>query len=248
MAAIKPLPNFRSRVFVSLIGFLYLIGLLFLPASHSQAAVIVLDPGHGGNDSGAGRGSEFAEKQFTLALAQEIASLLAARHRIELTRTADIQMAPADRAAVANHLRADLMISLHAAVAPFCSDRTAAVYYHNDERLSIPFGTSVQGNSDVSDTDRPVWAKLQVRHQHQSQYLATALKRALGESEAFDSVTVSGVPLVPLMGADLPAVLVEVGCIHPSAASNPQTLKQQLNGYAESIANAIETALPGLGQ
>jgi N-acetylmuramoyl-L-alanine amidase len=248
MAAMKPLPDFRSRVFVTLIGFLYLIGMLFLPVGHVQAAVIVLDPGHGGNDSGAGRGSEFAEKQFTLALAQKIASLLASRHRVELTRTADIQMAPADRAAVANHLQADLMISLHAAVAPFCSDRTAVVYYHNDERLSIPFGNSVQDIPAESDDDRPMWAKLQVRHQRQSHYLAAALKQALVDGEAFDSVTVSGVPLVPLMGADLPAVLVEVGCIHPFAASSLQTLKQQLNGYAESIANAIETALPGLGQ
>ena len=248
MAAIKPLPNFRSRVFVTLIGFLCLIGMLSLPASQSQAAIIVLDPGHGGNDSGAGRDSELAEKQFTLALAQKIASLLAARHRVELTRTADIQMEPADRAAVANHLRADLMISLHAAVAPFCSDRTAAVYYHNDERLSIPFGTSIQENPAGSGADQPMWAKLQLQHQHQSQYLAATLKRALGDSETFDNVTVSGVPLVTLMGSYLPAVLVEVGCIHPSTATNSRALKQQLNGYAESIANAIETALPGLVQ
>ena len=246
MVAIKPLPIFRTRVLVTLLGFLSLVGLLLLPALPSQAAVIVLDPGHGGNDSGADRGSEFAEKQFTLALAQKIAALLEARHRVELTRTADIQMAPADRAAVANHLRADLMISLHAAVAPYCSNRTAAVYYHNDERLKIPFGTSSQGMLAESDADRPAWNRLQIRHQHQSQNLAATLKQSLGDSETFDSVTVSGVPLVPLMGADLPAVLVEVGCMHPAAATDPQTLKQQLNGYAESLANAIETALPGL--
>ncbi|WP_319405360.1 N-acetylmuramoyl-L-alanine amidase [uncultured Desulfosarcina sp.] len=248
MAAIEPLPNFRPRVLVTLIGFLCLIGLLFMPAGHSQAAVIVLDPGHGGNDSGTGRSSEFPEKQFTLALAQKIASQLAARHQVELTRTADIQMAPADRAAVANHLRADLMISLHTAVAPFCTDRSVAVYYHYDERLSLPSGNSIQGNPAELDANRPVWAKLQDRHQHRSQYLAATLKQALENSATFDSVTVSGVPLVTLMGADLPAVLVEVGCIHPVGASNPQTLKQQLNGYADSIANAIEMALPGLLQ
>ena len=154
MVAIKPLPNFRTRFLASLLGFLTLIGLLLLPALPSQAAVIVLDPGHGGNDSGADRGNKFAEKQFTLALAQKIAALLEARHRVELTRTADVQMAPADRAAVANHLRADLMISLHAAVAPYCSDRTAAVYYHNDERLKIPFGTSSKGMPTELDAEQ----------------------------------------------------------------------------------------------
>ncbi len=248
MVAIKPLAIFKTRVFVTLIGFLSLVGLSLLPALPSQAAVIVLDPGHGGNDSGACRGSAFSEKQFTLALAQKIATLLESRHRVELTRTADVQMQPADRAAVANHLRADLMISLHAAVAPYCGDRTAAVYYHNDERLKIPFGASSQDMPAESDADRPAWNRLQIRHQHQSQNLADTLKRSLADSETFDSVTVSGVPLVPLMGADLPAVLVEVGCMHPAAATDPQTLRQQLDGYAASLVNAIETALPGLVQ
>ena len=246
MVAIKPFAIFKTRTLVTLLGCIAFIGLWLLPVLPSRAAVIVLDPGHGGNDSGAGRGSEFAEKQFTLALAQKIAVLLEARHRVELTRTADVKMAPADRAAVANHLRADLMISLHAAVVPYCSDRTAAVYYHNDERLKIPFGASSQGMPAESDADRPAWNQLQNQHQHHSQNLADTLKRSLGESDTFDSVTVSGAPLAPLMGADLPAVLVEVGCIHPAAATDPQTLEQQLDGYAASLANAIERALPGL--
>ena len=246
MVAIKPFAIFKTPVLVTLLGFLSLVGLSLLPALPSQAAVIVLDPGHGGNDSGAGRGSAFAEKQFTLALAQKIATLLEPRHRVELTRTADVQMEPADRAAVANHLRADLMLSLHAAVVPYCSKRTAAVYYHNDERLKIPFATSSQGIPAESDADRPEWNRLQIRHQHRSQNLAVTLKRSLGDSDTFDSVTVSGVPLAPLMGADLPAVLLEVGCMHPAAATNRQTLEQQLDGYAASLVNAIETALPGL--
>ena len=246
MVAIKPLPIFKTPVLVTLLGFFSLVGLSLLPALPSQAAVIVLDPGHGGNDSGADRGSEFAEKQFTLALAQKIAALLEARHRVELTRTADVQMTPADRAAVANHLRADLMISLHAAVSPYCNDRTATVYYHNDERLKIPFGTSSQGMPTELDADQPAWNRLQIQHQHQSQNLAATLKQSLGDSDTFDSVSVSGIPLVPLMGADLPAVLVEVGCMHPAASTDPQTLKQQLDWFAASLANAIETALPGL--
>ena len=248
MVAIKSFAIFRTRAFVTLFACMSLVGPWSLTVLPSQAAVIVLDPGHGGNDSGAGRGSEFAEKRFTLVLAEKIATRLGARHRVELTRTADVQMAPADRAAVANHLRADLMISLHTAVAPYCSDRTAAVYYHDDERLKIPFGTSSQNMPAESDAERPTWDRLQIRHQHQSQNLAAALKRSLGDSETFDSVTISGVPLAPLMAADLPAVLVEVGCMHPAATTNRQTLDRQLDGYATALATAIETALPGLAR
>ena len=228
--------------------FLFLIGSFFLPACTVQAALIILDPGHGGSDGGAGGGSAFSEKQFTLALAQQIADRLAAQHRVELTRTSDIHMAPADRAALANHLRADLMVSLHTAVAPYCGNRTAAVYYHNDERLSMPSGTSIQGALAEADTDRPAWAKLQIRHHHQSQYLAATLKQVLGDSQTFDSVTVSGVPLVALMGADLPAVLLEVGCMHPTTVPTPQMLQQQINEYAEIIAKAIQKAVSGLAR
>jgi N-acetylmuramoyl-L-alanine amidase len=248
MLGIKPLPILSSRVLVTLLVSYCFFGLLFLPSLHCQAAIIVLDPGHGGNDNGAGSGSAFTEKQFTLALAEKIAALLEANHRVELTRTSDIQMMPEDRAAVANHLQADLMISLHAAVAPYCSDRDAAVYYHSDEHLTLPFGASLQGMPVESDADRPAWVKLQVQHQHQSRSLAIRLKQSMGDSDSFDGVTVSGVPLVTLMGADLPAVLVEVGCILPAAASNAQQFELLLNGYAASIADAIETALPGLAR
>jgi N-acetylmuramoyl-L-alanine amidase len=53
-------------------------------------------------------------------------------------------------------------------------------------------------------------------------------------------------PLAPLMGADLPAVLVEVGCFHPTATLDAQAIERQLTEYADAIAKAIETALPGL--
>lgn len=246
MLAVKRKPIFRFSMLFRLIGLLPLIGLFFLPVNCLQAATIVLDPGHGGTDGGASDGSGFYEKQFTLALANRVAKRLAARHRVDLTRTSDVEMAPADRTAVPNHLRADLMISLHASVAPYCSNRTAAIFYHNDERLSLTTETFIQGELTELDVDRPAWARLQIQHQRQSQYLATALKKALVDSPTFESVAVGGIPLVALMGADLPAVVIEVGCVLTSAMPDAQALELQLDEYAESIAQAIEAALPGL--
>ena len=248
MAAINPLSGLRSRRVVSLIGFLFLAGTVFLSPCPTRAASIVLDPGHGGNDRGASGSGEFPEKRFTLALAQQIAGLLAGRHRVELTRTADIDLSPADRAAVANHLQADLMISLHAAVAPYCTDRTATVYYHNEERLVFPPEMSIPGTPGGLDAERPAWARLQIRHQHQSQHLAAAIKRALIDGGSVDVVTVGSAPLVALMGADLPAVLLEVGCLHPTVPLTAQQFSQQLTDYAEPIAAAIETAVNELAR
>jgi N-acetylmuramoyl-L-alanine amidase len=241
---IKPLRIFRYTLIAALLLGLSLLGSLLTPVCHCLAATIVLDPGHGGNDVGAGKGGDYTEKQFTLALAQKIDGLLSGRYRVELTRSADVEMAPADRAAVANHLRADLMISLHAAVAPYCSDRSAAIYYYTDEHLVIPSEMAARGQLAESDNDLSPWEMLQARHKHQSRKLATDIKEALEKSGTFDHVTVSGAPLVSLMGADLPAVLVEVGCIHPAATSTTQSLDQHLDAYAQAIADAIETAIP----
>jgi N-acetylmuramoyl-L-alanine amidase len=239
-AMVNPLSFFRSCMIAALTLFLMLAGIILVCPCPARSGTIVLDPGHGGHDGGAGSGGEYAEKHFTLALAQKIAGRLAARHRVELTRTADIGMTSADRAAVANHLRADLMISLHAAVAPYCGPRVAAVYYHNDERLKIPPEIS------IPSAGRPAWVSLQIRHQHQSQTLASTLKTVLTGTDVFESVTVYSAPLAPLLGADLPAVLVEVGCFHPTATLDAQAIERQLTDYADAIAKAIVTALPGL--
>lgn len=246
MAAINPLSGLRSRMVVSLIGFVLLAGSFFLSPCPARAATIVLDPGHGGNDGGACSSGEFPEKQFTLALARDIAGLLAKRHQVVLTRTADIDLSPADRAAVANHLQANVMISLHAAVAPYCDNRTAAVFYHNEERLSFPPEISIPGAPDGLDSDRPVWARLQIRHQHLSKHLAATIRQALIDGGTVDAVTVSSAPLVALMGADVPAVLLEVGCLHPTVPLTSRQFKQQLADYAEPIAAAIETAVDEL--
>ena len=55
-------------------------------------------------------------------------------------------------------------------------------------------------------------------------------------------------PLVALMGADLPAVLLEVGCLHPKSPLTSRQFKQQLGDWAEPIAAAIEMALDELAR
>jgi N-acetylmuramoyl-L-alanine amidase len=237
----KPQIAFVNVLALLAIGFLLSIAAVYGQAEAVLAATVVLDPGHGGNDEGTGSGSTFSEKRFTLALAQAVAAGLSPKHRVELTRSADIELAPADRAAVANHLKADLMVSLHAAAAPYCSDRAAAVYVHNDDRLVMALG-----NTDRSEGDPPVWETLQIRHQQDSQKVAEEIRLALEASGAFDRVAIYKAPLIALMGADLPAVLLEVGCIHPTISLTKDQYEQQLNAYAGPIAAAIQTALDTL--
>lgn len=82
-----------------------------LPAS----PVIVLDPGHGGSDSGTrsvhGRS---AEKDYTLDWARRLQSLLSANGwKVYLTRATDCDMSLSNRVAFAEERKADLFLSLH---------------------------------------------------------------------------------------------------------------------------------------
>ena len=73
------------------------------------------------------------------------------------------------------------------------------------------------------------------------------MKQAFEDSGSFDKVTVASAPLVTLMGADLPAVLLEVGCIHPTVPLTQQQFERQVDNLAGPIADAIAVAIKELG-
>ena len=86
---------------------------------------IVLDPGHGGADTGVRSASGAAEKDLVLAIAQELRAHLASNlgARVVLTRTGDSDVTLENRTAVANQRRADLFLSLHVSPdSPWASD------------------------------------------------------------------------------------------------------------------------------
>src|SRR4029079_17821506 len=89
--------------------------LLDLPPAGGLRA-IVIDPGHGGDDTGAKGAQGTLEKNVTLTVARRLKAALEARLgvRVLLTRDGDQAVAPDQRAALANNNKADLFISLHA--------------------------------------------------------------------------------------------------------------------------------------
>jgi len=87
-----------------------------LPAPHHPVRIIVIDPGHGGENEGAIGVAGIHEKHLTLSLGLRLAEVLRERHpdvHIVLTREDDQFVSLADRIAIANHLEADLFLSLH---------------------------------------------------------------------------------------------------------------------------------------
>jgi len=108
--------------------------------SHSlKNKIIVVDPGHGGSDTGAIGPNNVAEKNVTLAIARDLSKLLSAQGaRVIMTRTSDRDVAydgASDcdelqaRVDIANQAHADLFISIHADASVPSVNGTATYFY-----------------------------------------------------------------------------------------------------------------------
>lgn len=221
--------------------------LLDLPPAGGLRA-IVIDPGHGGDDVGAKGAQGTLEKNVTLAVARRLKAALEARLgvRVLLTRDAD-QPVPSDqRAAVANNNKADLFVSLHAnaSVRPHVSG--AEVFYLAfDENGSGPRSSQagretlpvVGGGS--RDIDITPWQTAQVGHLDQSTALARAVEGALRERIAMSPRALQQAPFRVLVGANMPAVLVEMGFLTNAQQEHQLQSDEYQNAVAQALLDAI---------
>src|SRR5215831_9593700 len=114
---------------------------LCLVAGRALAAPprVVIDPGHGGSNTGAGGVVEgLFEKRLTLALAREVAARLeAAGVEVKLTRTSDTYVSLRERVRIANAAGPELFVSLHANASPTHAQRGTETYILTPEALAV---------------------------------------------------------------------------------------------------------------
>ncbi|SIQ20451.1 N-acetylmuramoyl-L-alanine amidase family protein [Maribacter ulvicola] len=128
----------------------FAILLLQMCLGYGQKKVIVIDPGHGGIDSGAIGINNIQEKGLVLNIAEEILklnkSLFDNELDIYLTRYTDTLISLSDRSRLAKRLNADVFVSLHCNASQN-SSRGIEVYVHNSEnpnnKTAIAFGVSI---------------------------------------------------------------------------------------------------------
>ncbi len=214
------------------------------------AATIVLDPGHGGAETGAVGKNGAVEKELTLALALEVERQLeaAAPVRVLLTRSKDVAVPFAERTAVANENRAELLISIHLNSSlggrPFgaetyflslkASDRQAAAAAESENR----FGGAA-GDEAAGDLELILWDLAQSRHLADSQRLASFIQGELNAALGLKDRGVKQAPFAVLVGAEMPAVLVELGFL-----SNPdEEAKLQEPAHRTALAAALVRAI-----
>ncbi len=99
---------------------------------------IIVDAGHGGNDSGA-TGSGLREKDVALDVAQKLASNLKQDYNVIMTRSDDTFVPLGKRAEIGNDANADLFISIHLNAASSTSANGSEVFYFSKKETIIRF-------------------------------------------------------------------------------------------------------------
>ncbi len=216
------------------------------PVQRTGPRPIVIDPGHGGEDTGAIGASGLNEKELTLAIASRLARILrAAGHPVRLTRDGDEGRALSDRAALANRLDAQVFVSLHANAWTAPSVHGAETYYMSlDDRASDAAAQSTAdlenradgGSLDQGSTlDLILWDMAQSEVLNESARLALRVQARLNALLGLKDRGVKQAPFVVLTGATMPAVLVEVGFL-----SNSEEMKQLASpDHQQALADAI---------
>ena len=210
---------------------------------------MVLDPGHGGDDSGV-RGAKGAiEKQITLDVAMKLRMLIETRLgvRVVMTRSDDRTVSPDERDAIANNSKADLFLSLHVNGAPSPNVTGAQVYYMRLDRAGQEARKNAAATELVLPTinggTRPIqvipWDLAQAEHVEASSRLATILEEELQKHTMMAAKPLQQEPMRVLSGANMPAALIEMAYLtNPGQEQDAQSPDFQ-NGIAQAIYDAV---------
>ena len=181
--------------------------------SGKRISTIVLDPGHGGKDTGNRVGFGFfghSEKTYTLLLAQELQKQLqAAGFNVILTRTKDAFVELPARPDLANRKNADLFISLH-----FNATQTGKAEVSGPETYCItPVGAA---SSNAQGEGANYGATTANRVEGKSLLLAYSVQKSLVKNLPVEDRSVRRARFAVLRDCEMPAILVESGYMtHP---------------------------------
>ena len=211
---------------------------------------IYIDAGHGGHDPGTTH-NDLVERELTLDMARRVGRLLAANGlEVVYTRTKNVHVPLSARPRRANENRADLFVSIHLNANHNAAIQGFETYYLDFARSNEAARVAAleNGGSDrkLGDMQRVLADIMQNARTHESRDLARDIqRRSLHRLQKRGYTVVDGgvrsAPFHVLIGAGMPAVLVEVGyCTHAQEAARLRTAEYR-HALAEGIAEGILT-------
>ena len=213
---------------------------------------IVIDPGHGGKDPGA-TAFGLKEKDIVLRIAKKLAPVLQEQTgaQVTLTRSTDVFVPLEERTAIANTNDADLFISLHINAHPSEKVHGLETYYlnlsTNAEAMRVAaFENSISTHqmSDLQDILSDIMKNSKI---NESSRLAGFVHNSLCDGmedvqkTKFKNLGVKQAPFYVLIGAEMPAILIEIAFITNPEESDRLTRESFLDLIANDIAEGVRS-------
>ncbi|HFB97881.1 MAG TPA: N-acetylmuramoyl-L-alanine amidase, partial [Bryobacterales bacterium] len=207
---------------------------------------IVIDPGHGGRDTGTIGPTGLREKDVTLDVSKRLAALLRERLGAEvvLTRTTDKSLSLERRTEIANKALADLFVSVHVNSSRYRSVNGVETFYLNLTRSRADLEVAARENAGSNKSIHELTSLIQKialdDKLQESRDLAANVQTAVYKmhrrlNRRARNRGVKKAPFVVLIGAKMPSILVEVGFI-----SNPHEEKLlKTEKYRQQLAEAL---------
>ncbi len=226
-----------------------------MTARAAEKKIIVLDPGHGGIDSGTNGVNGLMEKDLVLDVASRLARSLEKRgnYVVHLTRDTDTFIPLNERVNIGRSWHADLFISLHADSNPDAtvngasvytlsekgSDKEAARLARDENQSDAIAGVDLSAqNSDVA----PILIDLAQRDtiNRSNRFAQTVVGELTRATDILPRQPHRSAAFVVLKAPDVPAVLIELGYLsNEMDAAQMQTTRWR-DGVADAIAGAVD--------
>ena len=228
-----------------------------VPGPAPSQKVVVIDPGHGGIDSGTIGVTGMQEKDVVLDQGKRLAKVLRARgYTVYLTRTTDVFIPLYSRAPFARRHHADLFVSLHADSNPNPSvqgasiytlsergsDKEAAALAQKENQSDIIAGIDLSGdNSSVASilidmTQRDTMNR-------SSRFAQTLVHQLSGVTDVLAREPHRSANFVVLRAPDVPAVLIELGYLSNDGDCRQMATSAWRNRVAGALADAVDRQL-----
>ncbi len=219
---------------------------------------IVIDPGHGGHDTGTIGPNGLEEKDLVLEVGKRLGKLLQSRLGADVvyTRSDDTFIPLETRTAIANQEQADLFVSIHANSSSDPDARGVETYYLNftssPEALEVAARENAVSSKSIHELQDLV-KKIALKEKiEESKEFASDVQTALhsGLSTKSSNIRNRGVkkaPFIVLIGANMPSILAEISFVSNPADERRLRTPEYRQKIAESLYHGISKYVTGLG-
>ena len=218
---------------------------------------IVIDPGHGGHDTGTVGPNGLEEKDLVLDVGRRLGKLLQTRLGAEViyTRKDDTFIPLETRTAIANQEAADLFVSVHANSSHDPDARGVETYYLNFTSSSEALEVAARENAvseksihELQDLVKKIALKEKIEESHE---FASDVQRSLhsglaAKNPGLRDRGVKKAPFIVLIGANMPSILAEISFVSNPGDERRLGTSDYRQKIAESLYRGIAKYVSGL--